>query len=512
MIDCLLIHPGGVHGIDPVYGELSRSLTSLEPPMWPRIIAGYLGDRMWNVQIYDQEVEGTSHYHVAFEHVRRLEPKIVAICVYGHQPSASTQQMVNARRLAHALRDSNYPGVIVMLGNHPSALPERTLMEEPVDFVIDGEGPVTLDCLLKALIAREKCGYIDLEKIPGLVWWEYGTAYSDKIPVCNPPAPLLSMRDLHGKAWKLLPPLSRYRAHAWQCLDDQSKRTPYAAIFTSLGCPYTCSFCMINVFQHTNKYRMRDPLDVVFEITELYAKGVRTFKIIDELFVLNREHYQAICRMLADSGMGSEINIWAYARTDTIAPEDLPLMRAAGIKWLALGIESGSSTVRKSAAKALRYDKNSIDWAGNASIANTVYDIRAADINVIGNYIFGLPDDTHDTMEETLNLAQELNTEFANFYCAMPYPGSKLYDNVLKERPGDLPPSWGAYSQHNRLCTPLRNENLTAAEILRFRDEAFIKYFSSKRWRDMALAKFGPAALEHVDQMLSYKLERDLLK
>ena len=497
--DIILIHPGAVHGISPVYGELSKSLTSIEQPLWARLIAGYLIDKGWSVEIIDQEAQNMESKEIA-SYIKKKQPRIAAIIASGHQPSASTQTMPQSREIASALRQTEYSGCIVMAGGHPSALPERTLREEPVDYVIDGEGPVTLDWMLRNGPPHDS-NYMSYH-CPGLWWWDTHGEIRN-----NPPAPLIPVEELHGNAWHLLPPLSNYRAHAWQCLDG-SPRTPYAAIYTSLGCPYTCSFCMINVFQHTNKYRMRDPLSVVSEICRLYEQGVRTFKIIDELFILNRKHYTSICSDLTDYGLGKEINIWCYARTDTITRDDLPLLRKAGIKWLALGIESGNEEVRNKANRRLKPTTNiSQDW----DIYDIIKDIRKADINVIGNYIFGLPGDTKKTMQETLDTAIWHNTEFANFYVNMPYPGSKQYDEIAKKRPQDLPETWSAYSQYSRDCKPLRNENLTAAEILGFRDHAFDTYYRGKQYRDMIEKRFGQHGISFINQMLSYKLPRDLL-
>ena len=105
-------------------------------------------------------------------------------------------------------------------------------------------------------------------------------------------------------------------------------------------------------------------------------------------------------------------------------PKHLAELKAAGINWLALGIESKSKFVRDGVAKGRFNDED---------IYRIVQQIKDAGIHVIGNYIFGLPDDNFQTMNETLNMALEMNCEMANFYSAMAYPGSQLYDMAVKE-------------------------------------------------------------------------------
>jgi radical SAM superfamily enzyme YgiQ (UPF0313 family) len=246
---------------------------------------------------------------------------------------------------------------------------------------------------------------------------------------------------------------------------------------------------------------MRDPKEVVDEIIMLYNKyGVKTLKIVDEMFVLNERHYTAIAKGLIASGVSNELNVWAYARVDTVKPHTLKMLRQAGFKWLALGIESGSKHVRDGAEKALKSD----------DIISTVRAIEQAGIHVIANYIFGLPDDTYETMQETLRLAMELNTSFANFYCAQAYPGSKLYDEAIKNG-WQLPPTWKAYSQHNREAFPLSNANLTSAQILAFRDAAFLEYFNSPVYNQKIAKEWGMEAVREISKMTSYRLKRDLL-
>jgi radical SAM superfamily enzyme YgiQ (UPF0313 family) len=484
MTDLVLIHPGGSRA---TYGSLAQELSAIEPPLWCRLIAGYCRDRGVSVKILDAEAHNLAPGNIGAV-IATWKPQIAAIVAYGHQPSASTQSMPEAAAIARAIKHECLTTKVVVLGGHVSALPLRTLKEERAfDYAIVGEGPVTLMALLRG----------ERGSIPGLITYDHRTTNAHMVPS----AKLIEMRDLRGNAWDLLP-MQKYRAHNWQCFDNLAARQPYASIHTSLGCPYKCSFCCINAPFESNRYRMREPIDVVSEIGMLFAAyGVRTFKITDEMFVLNERHYTAIAKGIIALGIGEHLNIWAYARVDTVKPGTLALLRAAGICWLALGIESGSAHVRDGAEKRLN----------SADIAETVGAIEAAGINVIANYIFGLPDDDHESMKETLRLAITLNTAFANFYSAMAYPGSALYDQAdLHNQP--LPKTWAGYSQHSEDCRPMDTHHVTGRAVLRFRDEAFQAYFTRPNYLNMIEKRFGAEAATHIRAMTAHRLRRKLLE
>lgn len=494
MSDLLIINPNTREG---VYGSLASEFAAIEPPLWCRLIAGYVRDRWFSVKIVDAEAEGLEPRQIAARVLHDV-PRLICLCVYGHQPSASTQTMTAARAAAQMCKNfaPNIP--IIMVGGHVSALPERTLREEPIDYACNGEGPATIVGLLEYLKGER-----DINNVGGLVWWA-GDRRTERL-VNNQAVPLIDMKYLHGNAWDLLPQLSAYRAHTWQCMGGWP-RSPYASIFTSLGCPYKCSFCCIqSPFSpeiNGNRYRMREPADVVAEIKMLHDDhGVKTFKFVDEMWLLNKRHVTAICEGLVSEGLGDKINCWAYSRIDTTHAGDLALLRRAGIRWLALGIESGSKHVRDGADKALRSE----------DIVGVVRSIQSAGISVIGNYIFGLPDDDLESMQSTLDLACECNTEFANLYCAQAYPGSKLYTDAVASG-ARLPGAWAGFSQHNAECCPLDTEHVSGSDVLRFRDAAFMQYFQRPEYLAMIRERFGPTTEAHIHKMLSHTLKRKLLE
>jgi radical SAM superfamily enzyme YgiQ (UPF0313 family) len=172
-------------------------------------------------------------------------------------------------------------------------------------------------------------------------------------------------------------------------------------------------------------------------------------------------------------------------------------LKEAGFNWLAFGIEAASEHVRDGVQKGFEQEQ----------VFTTLQKVRSAGINVIGNYIFGLPDDDMDSMQATLDLALELNCEFGNFYSTMAYPGSPLYQVALASG-WRLPETWSGYSQHSVDTLPLPTKHLTAGQVLAFRDRAFQIYFSSPSYMQMIRSRFGEETVQHIQQMMSHKLER----
>jgi radical SAM superfamily enzyme YgiQ (UPF0313 family) len=277
-----------------------------------------------------------------------------------------------------------------------------------------------------------------------------------------------------------------------------------------LGCPYHCSFCCIQApfksgekllgyREAVNSYRFWSPKTVLSQIEHLVkAYGVRNVKFADEMFVLNHKHVLAICDGIIERGL--DLNIWAYARVDTVRDGMIEKLKRAGIRWLAFGIEAANKRVREDVQKGF----------GQEEIFKTIQKVREAGINVIGNYIFGLPEDDLESMQETLDLAVELNCEFGNFYSAMAYPGSELY-RVATQEGWPLPEAWSGYSQHSVDTLPLPTRHLSAAEVLRFRDQAFQTYFRSPRYVGMVTRKFGAETARHLHQMADQPLVRRTL-
>jgi anaerobic magnesium-protoporphyrin IX monomethyl ester cyclase len=492
-VDLLLVNPGGR---ERIYQSLSRQLSAIENPIWAGLLATFVRRRGFSVAILDANAEDLTPTEVAAR-VAEIAPVLTAVVVYGHNPSAATQVMPAASAICAAIKESTPERKLLLVGGHVAALPQRTLREEQADYVCTGEGGYTLVDLLSALKSDRPH---DVGRVRGLLHQRSLTATPTQAPLIKD-----LEQEMPGIAWDLLP-VSRYRAHNWHCFGGQ-ERQPYAAIYTTLGCPYKCTFCCIQapfkegeaalgMKSEVNSYRFFSPKTVIKEIETLVEKhGVRNIKFADEMFVLNRRHVLGICDEII--ARKYDLNIWAYARVDTVKEGMLDRLRQAGFTWLGFGIEAGSARVRDAVDKSFDHEE----------IIRTLAAVKAAGINVGGNFIFGLPEDDRATMQETLDLALEVNPEYANFYCAMAYPGSPLYRQAL-EQGWPLPQEWSGYSQMAVDALPLPTRYLTGAEVLAFRDQAFQSFYSSASYQEMMQRKFGPQVMEELRFMIAHKVER----
>ena len=250
---------------------------------------------------------------------------------------------------------------------------------------------------------------------------------------------------------------------------------------------------------HSRGMRFWSAKLITAELEKLAKLGVQTIRISDEMFFLNRKYYEPLLQGIVERDL--RLRMWAYARVDTVRHEYVDLFRRAGINWLALGIEAGNQTVRQEVSKGSFQEVN---------IRAVCDKVRAEGMNIISNYIFGFPDDTLETMGETLDLALELNTEMANMYPCQALPGSPMY-HLAKQQGWKLPESYSGYAFLSYDSQPLPTKHVTAAEVLRFRDEAWQQYFSNAAYLKLVESKFGEKERANVEAMAKVPLRRKLL-
>lgn len=502
-VDVCLVVPSSA---SVAYQALANEYAAIEPSTWGLLLGSAVRVRGFTPTLLDFDAE-PSTLEAAADRIAETKPRIALFVLYGQNPNSGTTSMIGGTALAAKLREM-YPDITIgFVGSHVSAFPSEVAALPFVDIAFINEGVIALGQLLTTDMKSGLAG------IPGIWFKDEGG-----VPIASGPGQVVTTDQMDtmmpGYAWDLLPkkkePLDLYRAHFWHSNFVHDGRTPFAAIYTSLGCQFGCNFCMINIVNRVSHdpnvsavdsrgMRFWSPDHMLDEFQKLWDMGVRTLRISDEMFFLNRKYYVPILEGLIARNM--KFNMWAYARVDSVRKDQLELFKAAGVNWLCLGIEAGNQFVR------VEIEKGKFK---QVDIRRVVEDIKGAGIYVLGNYMFGFPEDTYDTMQETLDLALELNCEHANFYAAQALPGSQLH-LYAKQQGWELPQKYEEYAFLSYECKPLRTKTLSAAEVLKFRDDAWHTYFSHEPYLEMVEQKFGPAARQNIESMATIRLRRQLL-
>lgn len=488
------------------YQDLSKDYSAVEPPTWSLLLAQSCRARGYGVGILDCTAERLSHAQ-AVQRIADAKPRLVCFVVYGQNPNSGTTNMIGNTACA-ALLKAAYPETITcFVGSHVSALPSEVLAQPYVDLVLLNEGVYALHHLLGTNLRT------GLDSIRGIGHKEHG---APQLNEAERPVPQGCMdRDLPGYAWDLLPrrnkPLDLYRAHFWHAEFDHQRRSPFAAIYTSLGCRFKCDFCMINILNrventdgihaaHSPVMRFWSPSLILAEFDKLAEMGVETIRLSDEMFFLDRRYFVPLLNGLVERG--HRLRMWAYSRVDTVQPRYLDLFQRAGIGWLALGVEAANQNIRREVSKGSFRETN---------IRDVVKTIHAHGLEIIANYIFGFPDDTIDTMQQTLDLAIELETAMANMYPCQALPGSPLFWTA-RANGWKLPDAYAGYAFLSYESEPLPTKHCSAADVLRFRDAAWQQYFTRPGYLDLVQRKFGLEQRRNIEAMARIPLRRKLLE
>jgi radical SAM superfamily enzyme YgiQ (UPF0313 family) len=501
-LDVLFVEPDSSA---KAYQSLSKTYSAIETPTWSLLYSQSCRAKGFGVGILDCNAERLTDEQ-AIKRIHEANPRLVCFVLYGQNPNSGTTNMIGGTRLCATLKDAYPEYTTCFAGPHASALPKEVLSHSFIDIVLLNEGVYALRDLLDSDLKD------DLRKIKGIGYKK------DNNIILNAPRDVVPDDkmddDLPGYAWDLLPydkkPLDLYRSHFWHAGYNHELRTPFAAIYTSLGCPFKCDFCMINIINRVDnrdgvtaaqsaRIRYWSPEFILREMDKIAYMGVQTIRISDEMFFLNPKHFEPLLTGLIQRDY--DLRLWSYARLETITPRYLDMFREAGMKWLAIGFETANRLVRQEVSKG-KFDE--ID------IRQIAKEVDAHGINVAANYIFGLPEDNLETMRQTLDLACELNTPFANFYPCVALPGTPLYEQALKNG-WKLPDSYEGYAFFSYECQPLPTKHLSAEQVLKFRDDAWHAYHTRKEYLELIERKFGAQQRKNIEDMTKVKIRRKIL-
>jgi radical SAM superfamily enzyme YgiQ (UPF0313 family) len=310
--------------------------------------------------------------------------------------SLTTRQWLRARQLIQALRTrSDVP--VIAGGIHATFAPEAILASEGFDFVCLGEGEQPMLDLVEAL---ESGGATDC--IANI--WKRG---SPGRPRARPP----------------LAPLDRLPFLARDLLDEPVGTVHIA---TQRGCPFPCTYCAARMYNQLyaadgEEYgRRRSHANVLAELHELRAQDRLGYVIfLDDTFTINHSWVMQFCRLYGEE-IGAPFSL--HARVETVNQGLLQMLAAAGCRQITYGVESGSERVRRSIMRR---------QVTNQRFKDVFRWTREAGILLTANFMLGLPGETRDDLEQTLELAEELNVADFGYFVFYPYPGTHLFDECV---------------------------------------------------------------------------------
>ena len=323
-----------------------------------------------------------------------------------------------------------------VFGIHVSVLWEETLEQSAeLDFIIRGEPELTALELAKRLNRGE-----ELDELYGI-----SLRMNGKIEHFGERLYCRELDELPFPAWDLVN-LNHYR------LPFTNRR--FVMVMSSRGCPYDCTFCVAQSY-YGKKIRKRSAERIVDEIEwNIEKNGVRDFFFWSESFTIVKKNIHQLCDEILRRGL--KIRWVCNSRVDNVDLNVLKKMKKAGCWMISYGIESGDQGILDRSLKRITLEQ----------IRTAVNLTREAGFQIAGHFVLGLPGETEATLRKTSELSRELDLDYAQFYCASPWPGSRLYDEARRE--GWLnTENWDRYEQ--TYCV-LDYPELSGKKILEMRD------------------------------------------
>ena len=402
-------------------------------------IAGALRQAGYEVDYYD----AMSLWHKWPDIRKRIEafkPDVVATTAY-------TASIVDGMKLLAFAKEIN-PRIVTVLGNvHATFCYEEVLTVDhaAIDYIVRGEGEETLPELLDCLNAGG-----ELDDIKGLAFWRDGGV------VVTPKRPYIQDLDALPTAWDLVEwPIYTYRA---------KKNARLAIVSSSRGCQQKCTFCSQQLFW-AQTWRARSPENFVAELEMLSGKyGVQVAMLSDEIPTFDRERWERILDLMIERKV--PVKLLMETRVDDIIRDEdiMGKYRQAGVEHIYVGVEAGSQATLDLFKKdtEVAQSKRALDIINNADIVTET------------SFVLGMPDDTPESIAQTIELAKHYNPDMAFFLAIAPWPYAELYPQ-LEEYVGTKD-----YRKYNLVEPVIKPKNMTMEELGRELGRASQKFYMYK--------------------------------
>jgi len=367
--------------------------------------------------------------------VKRKKPKY---CFIESSTPTISQDLNNAK----AVKENTLSKVFLM-GAHPTVFQKEIIMKNPwLDGIIRGEFELTVRDI--------SCGR-DYSNVSGLTYYENNEV------VINPERALISDLDiLPFPAWHLFD-LKKYESHLYS--------SPSALIIATRGCPFHCTYCLWPQVLYGHKQRRRSPHNICNEIEKLIEMyKIRHVRFDDDTFALNSGYVKDCCREIIKRKLNKRITWNCFGHISQPDLEMYKLMAKAGCRKIAVGIESGSEKILRIINKKINIKK----------AKETVSNCRKAGIEIYCDFMIGFPHETENDILKSIEMAIDLDPDYIQVSYAVPYPGTKMYNQGIKDNFLRHPRKWQTYAS----CEPMIDTGSISLErIEKLYNEFWYKFY-----------------------------------
>ena len=354
--------------------------------------------------------------------------------------NVATMSFEKDKKTAELCKELEIP--VAAMGMHVTTLSDEVLKESEFNYAIRGEPEITSLNLAKALRKKKP-----LNKVLGVSYKKDGKIYHNK------EAPLIKNLDN-------LPFPARDLLHNEKYIEPLTQ-TPYTLVVTGRGCPYNCIFCTAHKY-YGKQQRIRSPKNIADEIEEVIRNyGITHIGMWNDTFTFNKEQVIGISKEILKRRL--KISWFCNSRVDTFDEDRAKWMAKSGCKVITFGVESLDQKILENASKNITLEqvKKIVDLCKKYKISSQLH------------LIFGLPGETKDTINKTIREVIKLDPDYAQFYCAVPFPGTKFRDYVLRNNYLHNVP-WSVYEISNAIVS---YPNLPNKQIEAGRKKAYRKFY-----------------------------------
>ncbi|MFH1445576.1 MAG: radical SAM protein [Nanoarchaeota archaeon] len=421
------------------------------PPTGLLYVGTMLKKEGHEVRVFDANLKEQKE---VIEEIKKIDPDMIGF-------SAMTTSYSITQALNKMLRKELPNAYYFWGGVHATSLPEETMKDNELDFLIYGEGELTMVDVCKKIKGKKKDGKrgIDLKGINGVYYFDKGKLHKNPPPkyiedLDSIPIPDRSL--LGNFKWYLSPP-GILRGKFYYGI---------TTMYTTRGCPYQCIFCSSKIV-HGSRIRRRSVENVLKEMKYLKDEfGVTGIYFNDDTFATDIVWLKNFCKKLKESGLNM---VWGCQTRANIASniEILETMKDGGCVQVDIGCESGSDKILKNLKKGITADM----------IMKSFENLRKVKMETFATFIVGNPGETMEDIKMTEEIAKHAPGG-VSFLILVPYPGSPLYkmahdnkwfvdENVMFDE------RW----TNKQSDTPVMEASFRAEELVRIRADLQNQFF-----------------------------------